>query len=176
MKTLTAILILAFLASSPGLASRIECITTETTETVADGVGGTVELSATAIRLLVKNTPWNIEIYTTDQASVNPQATCTGSNQVMVTCNGFDTSASAEIWWKCDRAAPYQQMENTTTYTAPVDVGRVQSADCLLRLRIVDDGATNSVCFTFGAVGAGLDSTTKVDDEKTSGAWAVLDP
>lgn len=158
------------LLAVPAEAARIECITTATTVTVDAN-----ELSATALQTSVKDINYNIEIYSDDDAASAP-ATCTAADATVVTCNGWDTSGSAEVWWRCDQNAPFLKMSGTGTYTAPVNIGWTASTDCQIRLKLVTDGDTNSACLYLAVTGPGdfSDPTKEVQDESSKGAWAVV--
>jgi len=164
-KTILGIIFL--LAAAPAIAVRVDCVTAAT-------VDGDL-LSATAIRphSATGADTYVIEIYSSDDAETYP-ATCTANDGTVVTCNGWDTDAEVELWWRCDTNADWQQMAATFTFTTPRKQGNTGTSDCQWRLKLVDDGATNSACFTFSAVGHGLDRSTAVDDGNEKGKWAEL--
>ena len=84
----------------PAVASRIECITGASV--IADAGGTGIDLSVTGLKLKSKTTTVNFEVYSSDEAVSSP-ATCVAPDTTVVTCNGFDSTGSVEIWLKCDR-------------------------------------------------------------------------
>lgn len=149
--------------SLPAAAAHIECITANTV--VTESIGATtVDLSATGAETKNQTVTLNLEIYSDAEAEDAP-VTCGA-----ITCNGFD-GASVEIWWKCDRNAPWGQMEDTATFTAAGVEGRVLTAGCFIRLRLI--GGTGDSCMYLGITGQGFNSTKEVQDGVSSGPFVT---
>lgn len=178
MKTLLAAALILFAAAATAEAARVECITGASVEVDACGTG--CNLSLTGIRTKSKTTTYNFEVYS-DERAVSSPATCVAPDTTVVTCNGFDSTGSVELWMKCDRNAPFLLMEfsgpsaGVVTFTEAGANGRALMSDCFVRLRVVDPGTTNSACFYLGVTGVDIKSDDEVQEGSTKGSWAVTE-
>ncbi len=149
------------LVACPAGAAHIECI--HAGSVVADAGGTGVDLSATGAEVPNQTVTVNVAIYS-DVEAVNAPAACGGT-----TCAGFDT-ASVELWYRCDDNSPWDQIERTATYTAPVKIGRGLFGGCTIRARLITPG---DACIYFAVTGAGFKSDQEVQDGAGGGKFVT---
>ena len=140
---------------------------------------GADDFSATALQTTAKSgAAYEFEVFSDDDfidgSGQTVPTTCTADDTTVVTCNGWDTNASAEIWMRCDANAPWVQMPGTSTYTAKALVGPVNLGRCQIRLKVVSSGATSSACLYLAGSGGQFPRSGEVQDEDSRGSWAVV--